>query len=97
MLATEKSPSHQLQGHQVVPAADSSVDLMTLQAPAVSQHYWCKLLQMRADAAAKAGAPVNELLPMLLVSGQTTALIELLRSKEQYGLAANIAAVQACG
>ena len=63
----------------------------------MSQQYWCKLLQMRADAAAKAGAPVKELLPMLLVSGQTTALVELLKGKEQYGLAANIAAVQACG
>lgn len=63
----------------------------------MSQQYWCKLLQTRSDAAAKAGAPVKELLPMLLVSGQTTALVELLKNKDQYSTAANIAAIQACG
>lgn len=66
-------------------------------APAVSQEYWAKLLRRRADVEAKRGAGARELLPLLLAGGQAGALVELLLAGKQYGLAASVAAVQACG
>ncbi|WIA17927.1 hypothetical protein OEZ85_009420 [Tetradesmus obliquus] len=66
-------------------------------APAASQEYWAKLLRRRADAEAKRGAGTRELLPLLLAGGQAGALVELLLAGKQYGLAASVAAVQACG
>eukprot|EP00775_Hariotina_reticulata_P007969 gene7969-8167_t len=66
-------------------------------APAVSQQYWCRLLQRHADFLSKQGASSKELLPLMLATGQSSALMQLLMNQKQYDLAADIAAVQACG
>lgn len=66
-------------------------------APAVSQAYWRQLLQQKADAMAKAGASVKELLPHMLAAGQVVPAIELLLQQKQLDLAGTMAAVAASG
>jgi hypothetical protein len=66
-------------------------------APAASVSYWCKLLQRRTDAAAKAGDLGQELLPFMIASGQATPLVEMLSSQKQFEVAAGVAAVAAAG
>jgi hypothetical protein len=66
-------------------------------APAVSQQYWCRLLQRHADFLSKQGGGTKELLPLMLATGQISALMQLLMNQKQYDVAADIAAVLACG
>lgn len=66
-------------------------------APAVLQAYWRSLLQRKADMLSKAAAPAKDLLPCLLVSGQVASAVEMLMRQQQLELAANVAAVGACG
>jgi hypothetical protein len=92
----------QLQAGQVEQCCELFVeagewDRALVLAPAVSQEYWGKLLKRRADVEAKRGAAAGELLPLLLAAGQAGALVELLMAQKQFGLAASVGAVQACG
>jgi hypothetical protein len=66
-------------------------------APAVSMPYWGRLLQQRADAAAAAGAPLAEVLPMYIAGGRGAALVDLLVASGELCLAADVASVQATG
>lgn len=66
-------------------------------APAVSTAFWARLLRRRTDVLREGGASEEQLMPLLIATGQTAALGEALLSQHQHNIAANILGAQASG
>jgi hypothetical protein len=68
-------------------------------APAVSQACWAALMAKRADALAREGAGVGQLLPFMVAAGpgSSLALVQQLVAAREWRTAADVAAVHASG